>query len=159
MSTTNTEVLRLTEAMTTYYFFIESCSQCIRTIPQPKGSLLYKEAVQTWQQRSELYRPPRGNEAERAKFFAAVDKVCRIESRTPENCYLIIFACTAAIRVVIGEDFMKLSDSDRNHVLNESRRLSMERLGFVVPDMTSVRSTMDDFRFLRTKLGNMSISS
>jgi hypothetical protein len=86
---TNPEVLRLTEAMTKYCVLFESCSQHIRTIPNKcYKSQLYKEAVAKWQHHSEFYRPPRGNEAARARFFGAVDEACKTESRAPETCVL-----------------------------------------------------------------------
>lgn len=125
VKSTNPEALRLTEAMTKYYILIETCSQCVRTLPNK--SQLYKEAVEKWQRRSE-YRPSRGNEAARGRFFSAVDEACKTESRAPENCYLIIFACSAAIQVVVDQDLVKLCDPDRRHIMNESRRLSAEQL-------------------------------
>ncbi|KAF8340894.1 hypothetical protein F5887DRAFT_978305 [Amanita rubescens] len=123
---TNPEALRLTEAMTMYYILFETCSQCVRTLPNK--SQLYKEAAEKWQSRSEFYRPSRGDEAARAKFFSAVDKACKTESRAPENCYLIIFACSAAIQIIIDQDLVKLCDLDRRHIMNESQRLSAKQL-------------------------------
>ena len=78
-----TQVRRLTEAMTKYYFLFETCAQCVRILPNK--SQHYKEAVEKWKYRSEFYRPSRSDETARAKFFSAVDEVCKIESRTPEK--------------------------------------------------------------------------
>ena len=86
VKSTNPEVLRLTEAMTKYYFLLDTCSQCIRGLPN--RSQIYKEAVENWQHRSEFYRPRRGDESDKARFFSAVDEVCKIESRSPEKCVL-----------------------------------------------------------------------
>jgi hypothetical protein len=86
VKSTNPEVLRLTKALTKYYILIETYSQCVRTLPNK--SQLYKEAVMKWRHRSEFYRPSWGDEAARARFFSAVDKVCETESRAPERCVL-----------------------------------------------------------------------
>ncbi|KAF8350199.1 hypothetical protein F5887DRAFT_944253, partial [Amanita rubescens] len=126
VKSTNPEVLRLTEALTKYYILIETCSQCVRILPNK--SQLYKEAVGKWRRRSEFYRPSRGDEAARERFFSAVDKACETESRAPENCYLIVFACSAAIQVIMDQDFPKLCEPDRCHILNGSQQLSAERL-------------------------------
>ncbi|KAM6496649.1 hypothetical protein JOM56_007122, partial [Amanita muscaria] len=123
IKSTNPEALRLTEAMTKYYILIETCSQCVRTLPNK--SQLYKEAVEKWQRRSEFYRPSRGDEAARGRFFSAVDEACKTESRAPENCYLIIFAY-----------LVKLCDPDRRHIMNESRRLSYANI-FLPPTSNS----------------------
>ncbi|KIL55308.1 hypothetical protein M378DRAFT_165213 [Amanita muscaria Koide BX008] len=119
---TSPVVLRLTEAMTKYYILSETCSQCIRTLPN--RSQLYDDALESWKTRSEFYRPPRGDEAARAKFFSAVDQACKIKSRTPENCYLIIFACAAGIQIIIDQELLELSEPDHRYVMNESRRRS-----------------------------------
>ncbi|KIL59538.1 hypothetical protein M378DRAFT_169202 [Amanita muscaria Koide BX008] len=87
VKSTNSEVLRLTEALTKYYILIETCSQCVRS-SLPNKSQLYKEAVGKWRRRSEFYRPSRGDEAARARFFSAVDNACETESRAPEKCVL-----------------------------------------------------------------------
>ena len=79
----NPEVRRLTEAMTKYYVLFETCSQRVRILPNK--SQHYKVAVEKWKRRLEFYRPSRGDETARAKFFSAVDDVCNIESRTPEE--------------------------------------------------------------------------
>jgi hypothetical protein len=83
---TNPEALRLTEAMTKYYTLIETCSQCIRTLLNK--SQLYKEEVKKWQRHSEFYWPSWGDKAARERFFSAVDKACKTESRAPERCVL-----------------------------------------------------------------------
>jgi len=130
----------LTEAMAKYYVLMETCSQCVRALLNQ--SQLYKEAAEKWKGRSEFYRPSRGNEAARARFFSAVDEACKIESRTAErcvlnslpqcpsqictfpSCYLIVFACSAAIQAVTEQDFIKLCEPDRCHILSEAQRLA-----------------------------------
>ncbi|KAF8336208.1 hypothetical protein F5887DRAFT_920869 [Amanita rubescens] len=128
---TSPVVLRLTEAMTKYYILSETCSQSIRTLPN--RSQLYNDALENWKTRSEFHRPPRGDEAARAKFFSAVDQACKIKSRTPENCYLIIFACAAGIQIVIDQELLELSEPDHRYVMNESRRRSFEHLTANMP--------------------------
>ena len=84
------QVLHLTELMTKYCVLFESCGQIIRAIPNKcHKSQVYKEVVKNWQHRSEFYRPSRGNEAARARFFAAVDKICKTESRALDMYVLI----------------------------------------------------------------------
>ena len=83
LGSANPEVHRLTEAMTKYYFLFETCSQRVRILPDK--SQQYKVAVEKWKYRSEFYRPSRDDETARAKFYSAVDEVCKIESRTPEE--------------------------------------------------------------------------
>lgn len=80
----NPVVIRLTEAMIKYYVLMETCSQCVRTLPNRKQ--LYAEALEKWKDRSEFYRPPGGDEAAKARFLAAVEEACNIQSRTPEEC-------------------------------------------------------------------------
>src|SRR5258706_15692426 len=56
----NPDVKRLTEAMIKYTSLFETCSQCVRSLPN--RSQLYNEAVEKWKDRSEFYRPRRGDE-------------------------------------------------------------------------------------------------
>ncbi|KAF8348475.1 hypothetical protein F5887DRAFT_1280286 [Amanita rubescens] len=127
------QVLHLTEALTKYCVLFESCAQSIKDTPNKCHiSQVYKEAVENWQYRSEFCRPSPGNEAARAKFFAAVDEVCKTESRALDTCYLITFVCSAAMQVIVDQDLARLCDSDRCYVLDESRRLYMERLSTVL---------------------------
>ena len=84
---TNPEAQRLMEAMTNYHILFETCSQCVRTLPN--RSQHYEEAVERWQHSSEFYRPSWADEAARARFFFAVDKACKTESGDPEKCVLI----------------------------------------------------------------------
>jgi hypothetical protein len=116
---TSPVVLRLTEAMTKYFILFETCSQSIRTLSN--RSQMYNDAVENWKIRPEFYRPPRGDEAARAKFFAAVDETCRIESRTPEKCAVLnsllpcliqvnLLACSAGIQIIVDQELVKLSE-------------------------------------------------
>ena len=78
-----TRICQLTDAMTKYYVLFETCSQRVRILPNK--SQHYEVAVEKWKRRLEFYRPSRSDETARAKCFSAVDDVCNIESRTPEE--------------------------------------------------------------------------
>ncbi|KAF8337696.1 hypothetical protein F5887DRAFT_529882 [Amanita rubescens] len=115
MSTRSPEALRLTEAMTKTHWRNGKAA------------------------RNFINRP-----GARARFFAAVDDACKIQSRTPESCYLIAFACSAGIRIIIDQDLLKLCDPDRRYIMNESTRLSFVFTGNVESEggcPTSIEAT------------------
>ncbi|KAI0257035.1 hypothetical protein BJV78DRAFT_1277632 [Lactifluus subvellereus] len=122
----NPTVTRLTEVLTKYYFLTETCAQCVR--PLPNKSQLYAEAVNKWKTRHECYRPRRGDETAKAAFLTAVDAVCDIQSRTPEDCYLIIFACSAGLQFSMDGDYVTLTDAERIQVMVDSQRISMQQV-------------------------------
>jgi len=76
------EVQRLTQAMTEYYVLSETCSAQVRNLSN--GAILYEQAVKKWEKEG-LCRPPPGDRQKRAELFAAVDEICKIQPRSPEE--------------------------------------------------------------------------
>ena len=132
----NPEVLRLTQVMMDYYVLIENCSARIRYFPD-----LYK--ILRGCTREVHEKPPlwtrQGRAGKKEVFFSSVDEICKTEPSTPEeyvlnswlseyvktfqSCFMIMFAATGALQVIIEQDLSKMTEPERCQVENDSARL------------------------------------
>jgi hypothetical protein len=151
----NPKVLHLIQVMTDYYVLAETCSARIRNLPNM--AQLYDDALEKWKKMA-LYRPPAKDEEARAKFFSAVDKLCKTEPNTPEkyvpnpclrailsmtspnSCLMVIFASTAGLQIIVDQDIVEMSEPDRCEVLRESGLRAY--VYAVAPSFRSSRSSL-----------------